>query len=222
MREEGELQPPGTATGYGLGWRVGGLGAPLDEAIWHTGAAPGYSAMLFLLPERNIALVLEQNLYGLLHDDAVMQVGFGAARVLADGRTPPADTASASSYYMIVWGVTAVAAALILAAGRSALLLRRPATPATALRRTTLTALWCLVGALPWIALAQLAGRMSLGQLMTWVPDAFIAVSVAAAAGAATIGLRLVLAIRSARVGRSQPQSGAPADVRPSLLRPHA
>ncbi|MGV9302048.1 serine hydrolase domain-containing protein [Nonomuraea sp. NPDC003727] len=59
MRQEGRLQPTGTGTGYGLGWRVGGLNAPLDTAIWHTGATPGYSAMLFLLPERNIALVLQ-------------------------------------------------------------------------------------------------------------------------------------------------------------------
>jgi hypothetical protein len=49
---------------------------------------------------------------------------------------------------------------------------------------------------------------MGLGQAMTWVPDAFIAVCLAAAAGAAIIVLRLVLANRSARVGGTQPQSG--------------
>lgn len=56
MRQTGRLRPGGTATGYGFGWRVGGLDAPLNGAIWHTGASPGYSAMLFLLPERDIAL----------------------------------------------------------------------------------------------------------------------------------------------------------------------
>ncbi|MEU6038395.1 serine hydrolase domain-containing protein [Actinomadura sp. NPDC047616] len=104
MREEGRLQPAGTGTGYGLGWRIGGgLEAPLDTAVWHTGATPGYSAMLFLLPQRNIALVLQQNIYGLLHDGAVMEVGFGAVRLLTGGR-PPAAQPSASTYYATVWG----------------------------------------------------------------------------------------------------------------------
>lgn len=207
MREAGRLQPAGTTTGYGLGWRVGGLSAPLGDAIWHTGATPGYSAMIFLLPEQNVALVLEQNLHGLLHDEAVMEVGFGAARILADGRAPEDRPGpSASGYYMTVWGATVLAAALMLAAGRSALLLRRPAAPSTALRRTVLTALWCLVGALPWIALWQVAGSMPPDRLMTWLPDSFVAGCVAAVAGTTTAILRLVLAIRSARAHRSHPQ----------------
>ncbi|WND34997.1 serine hydrolase domain-containing protein [Streptomyces sp. BB1-1-1] len=199
MREEGRLQPGGTGAGYGLGWRVGGLAAPLDEALWHTGGTPGYSAMLFLLPERNIALVLQQNLYGLLQDKAVMQIGFGAARILADGRTPTGGD-SASTYYWSVWGATALAALLVLSAGRSVLLLRRPAVPGLPLRCTAVAALWCVVGALPWVVLVQVGDRMGLGQLRNWVPDGFIAVCVAAAAGAATVVLRLVLAIRAARV----------------------
>ncbi|WP_405803674.1 serine hydrolase domain-containing protein [Streptomyces sp. NBC_01187] len=206
MREEGKLRPTGAGTGYGMGWRVGGLDAPLDDAIWHTGATPGYSAMLFLLPKQNIAIVVQQNLHGLLHDDAVMQVGFGAARMLAGGSAPSG--ASASSYYMTVWGTTALALALILAAGRSALLLRRPATHSSPLRRTVLTSLWCLAGALPWIASALLVSRISLGEMMNWVPDTFIAVCVAATAGAATIVLRLILVIRALRAPRARPDTG--------------
>ncbi|MEV5682756.1 serine hydrolase domain-containing protein [Streptomyces sp. NPDC052164] len=213
MREEGRLRPTGTrngtgvGTGYGLGWRVGGPDAPLDDAIWHTGATPGYSAMLFLLPKQNIALVLEQNLYGLLQDGAVMQVGFGAARILAGGETPTGD-GSASGYYATVWGTTALAATLILAVGRSFLLLRRPLPPASAQRRTTLTALWCLAGALPWIGLTLIVGQMGPGQLMNWVPDTFIALCVAALAGAMTIVLRLALAIRSSRTGGGRTNFG--------------
>lgn len=195
MREEGELRPAGTGTGYGLGWQVGGLDAPLDDAVWHVGATPGYSAMLLLLPERDIALVLEQNLYGILHNEAVMQIGFDAARILAEERTPAAAGGSVSGYAMAVWGATALAAALILAAGRSVRLLLRPPAATSPLRRTTSTVLWCLAGALPGIALAlsvDLLG-MGLGQLMAWVPDVFLAVCVAAVAGAATVVLRLVL-----------------------------
>ncbi|GAA2107836.1 hypothetical protein GCM10009780_61370 [Actinomadura alba] len=201
MREEGRLRPTGTGTGYGLGWRVGGLDAPLDDAIWHTGATPGYSAMLFLLPERNIAIVLQQNLHGILHDAAVMEVGFGAARLLAGGG-PPVGGASASGYHVTVWSVTALAMALILAAGRSALLLRRPAVPASLPRRVTVTAAWTLAGSLPWIALARLVGRMGTHRLATWVPDTFIAMCVAATAGAAVVALRLTIALRTTRSRR--------------------
>lgn len=211
MREDTTLQPTepaagatsGTGTGYGLGWRVGGLDAPLDKAVWHTGATPGYSAMLFLLPEQNVALVVEQNLHGLLHDEAVMQVGFGAARILAGGDGSPTGPASAASYHQTVWGVTALAAALLVAVGRSVLLLRRPATPGTPPRRIGLTALWCLTGALPVAALVYLDDVMSLGQLRTWAPDVFVAACVAATAGATTLLLRLTLAVRSRRFARS-------------------
>ncbi|QKW36819.1 beta-lactamase family protein [Actinomadura sp. NAK00032] len=196
MRREGTLQPTGAGTGYGLGWRVGGLDAPLDRAVWHTGGTPGYSAMVFLLPERNLALVLQQNLYGLLQDGAVMHIGFGAARMLAGGRPGPAP--SAAPYYLAVGTATALAAALILAAGRSAWLLRRPASTATGLRGTAATGAWILAGALPWIAAVPLM-RMGLRQVWTWVPDATAALGAAATAGAATAVLRLVLALRSRR-----------------------
>ncbi|MFI7274758.1 serine hydrolase domain-containing protein [Streptomyces sp. NPDC049879] len=187
--------PDGTRTGYGMGWRTGGLDAPLDTAVWHTGATPGYSAALFLLPEQDTALVLQQNLYGLLADEAVLQVAFGAARILAGGEAP-ADAPSASFYRAAVWGSTVLALALLLAAVRSALLLRRPA-PSTLPRRVTLTFLWCLAGALPWGIAVPLLSRMSRDQLMTWVPDVTLALWAAVLAGAATAVLRLVLAFRA-------------------------
>lgn len=206
MREEGRLEPDGEGTGYGLGWRVGGLDAPLDQAVWHTGATPGYAGMLFLLPERNLALVLQQNLHGLLHDRAVMQVGFGAAEILAGGQAPP--SASATGYYLTIWGVTVLGVLLLLAAGRSALLLRRPAA-GPRLRRTLLSVGWCLAGAVPVVALIVAADRMGLGPLRTWLPDVFIAVCVAAGAGAVTIVLRAALLVRAALAARAE-RSGGP------------
>ncbi|MBB5430861.1 hypothetical protein HDA36_000945 [Nocardiopsis composta] len=193
MRTEGELHPSGAGTGYGLGRRVGGLDAPLDRAVWHTGGAPGYSAMLFLLPEQDTALVLQQNLHGLLQDGAVMQAGFGAARILAGG-SAPADAPSQAGYHAAVWGRTALAAALALAAGRSALLLRRPARPASRPRRAAGTALHLLAGALPCAALA--AAVMGPGPMAAWIPDTAIALYAAAAAGAALIVLSAARALR--------------------------
>jgi Beta-lactamase class C and other penicillin binding proteins len=192
---------PGRTHPYGLGWRVGGLPAPLDTAIWHTGGVPGYSAMLFLLPERGLALVLQQNLYGVLHDEAVMEVGFGAARLLA-GASPGGRSASAAPYHATVWGLTALALAMTCAAVRAARLLRRPARPVARRRRVAVTVAWCALGALPGIGLLVLACQVPLRQVWLWAPDGLIALAVAAAAGAVTAVPRLARAARSGGAGR--------------------
>lgn len=204
MREDGSLQPNGEKTGYGFGWRVGGLEAPLDKAIWHTGATPGYAGMLFLLPEQGLALVLEQNLHGLLQDKAVTQVGFGAARILAGGAAP-IDDPSTLLYGVTVWGVTALALLLLVAVARSALLMRR-AAPVSLGRRIVGTSAWVLFGALPGTLLAMVMKFTGAGRAVAWVPDAFIALCVAAGAGVLVIALRVALAIR-----RSEPASKHPA-----------
>ncbi|MEU7730815.1 serine hydrolase domain-containing protein [Streptomyces sp. NPDC040724] len=193
MRQPGRLDPSGAATGYGLGWRVGGLKAPLDTAVWHTGATPGYSAMIFLLPDRNLALVLQQNLHGLLHDGAVMQVGFGAAGILAGGAA--ADAPSAATYYVTVWGLTAAAVVLVAEALHSVRLLRRGA----ARRRVVPTVLWCLVGAVPPSVLAAALTFVGPAALWIWTPDVYAALCGSAAAGAAVIVLRLAAALEPIR-----------------------
>ncbi|WP_346768415.1 serine hydrolase domain-containing protein [Streptomyces sp. R301] len=207
MRGTGRLHPSGEDTGYGLGWRVGGLEAPLDTAIWHTGATPGYSAALFLLPERNLALVVQQNLHGLLHDGSVMQVGFGAARILAGGAAP-AGAPSAATYHATVWGLTALALVLLAETVPSGRLLRR--RPAR--RRIAPTALWCLAGGLPWIVMAAACALIGPRALWAWTPDAFLALCAAVAAGTAVIVLRLAAAYgtRPARWRRQRRRAGRP------------
>ncbi|MBC9715172.1 beta-lactamase family protein [Streptomyces sp. TRM66268-LWL] len=207
MRESASLQPGGEETGYGFGWRVGGLKAPLDKAIWHTGATPGYAGMLFLLPGQGLALVLEQNLHGLLQDEAVMQVGFGAARILAGGEAP-GDDPSTLLYDVTVWGVTALALLLLAAAVRSALLVRRPAAPVSLPRLIAGTSAWVLVGALPVTLLAMIMKFMGASQALAWVPDAFTALCVASGAGVLVIALRIALAVRHFRSVREQRAPG--------------
>ncbi|MFF2779518.1 serine hydrolase domain-containing protein [Streptomyces sp. NPDC058052] len=184
MRQPGRLRPSGTATGYGLGWRVGGLEAPLDTAVWHTGATPGYSAVVVLLPDRDLALVLQQNLHGLLHDAAVMDVGFGAARMLAGGTA--AESPSAMPYHATVWGLTVLALVLLAEVLHAYRLLRRGDG-----RRIAPAVLWCLAGAAPSAALVAALVLVGPGALWTWTPDAFTALCAAAVAGAAVVGLRL-------------------------------
>ncbi|MDA2809499.1 serine hydrolase [Nocardiopsis sp. RSe5-2] len=198
MREEGRLSPDGEGTGYGLGWRVGGLDAPLDGAVWHTGAAPGYSGMLFLMPDGERALVVEQNMHGLLQDEAVMQVGFGAARILAGGEAP--EEAGAALHHSVVWGTTALAVLMIAAAVRSAVLVVRP-PGVRARRRAGAAVLWGVAGALPGLGLAALVGVMGARLPMTWVPDAWAALVTAASAGALVVVLRCVLLFRPSGAG---------------------
>ncbi|MGH4031309.1 serine hydrolase domain-containing protein [Actinomycetota bacterium Odt1-20B] len=200
-RTEGRLRPSGEGTGYGLGWRVGGLDAPLDRAVWHTGGTPGYAGMLFLLPERNIALVLHQNLYELLDDDEVMKVGFGAARILAGGAAPSSGTAWLSPYVLTLWGTTALAVLLLGAAVRSVFLLRRPVARPSRVRRLLGALPWCLTAAVVPVAVLLFADGMSPGQLWTWAPDVLIAAAGAAVAGLVTVALRAVHVIRPARTG---------------------
>ncbi|MFI8514074.1 serine hydrolase domain-containing protein [Streptomyces sp. NPDC085460] len=201
MRRTGRLDPSGAATGYGLGWRVGGLEPPLDTAVWHTGATPGYSAMIFLLPDQDLALVLQQNLHGLLHDAAVMDVGFRAARLLAGGTAtePP----SAAAYHATVWGVTALALVLLAEAVHSFRLPRRGG----ARRSRVPTVLWCLAGAVPPAALGGALALMGPGALWTWTPDSFTALCAASAAGVAVIALRLGAGCVRTR-GEAVPRSG--------------
>ncbi|OLT13693.1 hypothetical protein BJF79_19975 [Actinomadura sp. CNU-125] len=181
MRKETK---PGT--GYGFGWRVGGLDAPLQNAIWHTGATPGYSAMIFLLPERDVALVLQQNLYGLLRDDSVMKIGFGAARVLAGAEAD--DAPFATVHHATVWGTTALALALVLTTARSIAVVRRPRSS----RRVRAIAAWSLAGLVPWLLLAGVLTVLDARRLWAWVPDATIALFTAVLAGTATAILRAV------------------------------
>ncbi|MFF6772299.1 hypothetical protein ACFY8W_01905 [Streptomyces sp. NPDC012637] len=168
--------------------------------MWHTGATPGYSAVLFLLPESNLALVLQQNLHGLLHDGAVTQAGFGAARILAGG-TAPTDAPSAAVYHATIWGLTVLALGLLLQAFHSVRLLRRPAP-----LRTTPTALWSLAGTLPAVLLTTALALVGPRALWMWTPDAFAALCGATVAGAAVTALRVALACT--RGQRNAPDGG--------------
>ncbi len=211
MRQEGRLHPSGAGTGYGLGWRLGGLESPLDTAVWHTGATPGYSAMVFLLPDRDLALVLQQNLHGLLHDSAVMEVGFGAARILAGAAA--ADAPAATPYYATVGALTALAVLLLAGSAHAYRLLVRPAARRP---RTASALLWSLVGVTPVVALVAALASMGAGPLWTWTPDAFMALCVAAVAGVAVTALRwgaVGVAVRRRGAARGE-REAAPKSVR--------
>jgi hypothetical protein len=153
--------------------------------------------MLFVLPQRHLALVIEQNLYGLLQDQAIMQVGFGAVRLLT-GRQPP-EPASDTSYLLVIWTTSAIALSFLLAAAYTASRLRRPMARRSPRRRIVASTLSGLTGLAPGVVLALVAARTGLRPMVTWLPDVFVAASVASAAGILTAGLRLAAELRRPR-----------------------
>lgn len=79
---------------YGLGWRDDTRNDDLGtRTVWHTGGAPGYHAMVVLLPGADRAVVVLQNAYGYFQAADLNAAGFGAARILAGGdpEQPPGD-----------------------------------------------------------------------------------------------------------------------------------
>jgi CubicO group peptidase (beta-lactamase class C family) len=66
----------GKETGYGLGWRLGRWGSA--RTVYHSGAQPGVSTLLYLVPERGCAVVFLTNRGGLR---AITDVARGIAEV---------------------------------------------------------------------------------------------------------------------------------------------
>ena len=176
---------PLSSGSYGLGWRevpVSGLEEPV---VWHGGSSPGYVAIVVLLPERERAVVLQQNTYDHLRDGEIQAVGFGLAHLLTGGDSPTEPGADPMRL-AVVWG----SAAATLLAGAGVVVgigdLRRGYA-----RRRWSAGLWsgfgvaAVAGAL-WLALGP-----GTRQALLVVPDVAVAVLVAGGFGALTLLLRL-------------------------------
>lgn len=177
---------------YGLGWRDDDRNADLGtRTVWHGGAVQGYQAMIVLLPDIDRGIVVLQNIYGFFQDSQLAAVGLGAARLLAGGQ--PGEASADSTYPLILAGLVAVLAGVVVAIAWPVYRLLRPgAHPVRRRRVLTWTAAWVLIGtALAYIAgavLPSLTGtRLSLIPL--WAPDVgwlTIAIIIASAVLAAT------------------------------------
>jgi CubicO group peptidase (beta-lactamase class C family) len=185
----GRVPVPGSTQEYGLGWRdtvLTGLGEPI---VFHGGATPGHAAMVVVLPERERAVVVLQNTYGLLRDGGIQAVAFGLAHLVAGGDSPSSPGAE-PLYLASVWTPTAAAAALGAGAVAAARV-RRP--------RPWATGLWSALGLVAAGAAVWLAASHGLRPALTWMPDVTVAVLAAGVLGAAVVALRLLAHRRSGR-----------------------
>jgi CubicO group peptidase (beta-lactamase class C family) len=147
-------QPVNGTQRYGLGWRDSSGNADLGtRTVWHGGAAPGYQAMIVLLPEAGRGIVVLQNLYGYFQDAELAAAGLGAARILAGGEPR---SVSADATYPVLLGVLATTlAAMTAATAWSVARMFRPRQERRGRRRILLGG---AAGVLVGLTLAWLAG----------------------------------------------------------------
>ncbi|MFI6697910.1 serine hydrolase domain-containing protein [Streptomyces sp. NPDC050509] len=181
---------------YGFGWRdddVDGLG---ERMVWHSGATPGYHGIVVLLPERDLAVVVQYNAAGLAKENLLNNTAFGVARILLGSEPRPVDEGSWLTRLLVVLG--AVAVVLAAAVGRSAFRVVRPrcGRRRSALRIviggvTAVTLCLLTAAAACFVLPEQMGGTLRVALL--FVPDAgWLLVTVA--------GLALVLALLRAGV----------------------
>lgn len=109
---------------YGLGWRDDSLDGLGVRAVWHGGATPGYQAVVVLAPDKRLGVVVQQNVYGIHHDELLLSAGFGALRILLGAEPEPG--AVAPWYGRTLAALVAVAALFVVAVVWSLVRLVRP------------------------------------------------------------------------------------------------
>lgn len=160
---------------YGFGWRDDRVDGLDERMVWHSGATPGYHGVVVLLPERDLAVVVQYNAAGLAKENLLNSTAFGVARILLGSEPWPVDEESWLAWMLVVLG--AVAVVLAVAVGWSAV---RVVRPRRGRRRSALrivmggvtAVVFCLLTAAAacWVLPEQAGG--SLPVVLLFVPDA--------------------------------------------------
>lgn len=195
--------PVAEHTSYGLGWRDTRRGDV--RMVWHGGAAPGYQAMIILLPDHDRAVIMLQNVYGAFHDAQLAAMGSGVARILV-GEEPTTPTrGGAYPFLLAVLGF--VAASSLAALSWSLRRLVRPYASPRGRRRIVRDAfLWTLGGAgtaLVAVVLFPTVFGVRLGGVILFAPDlGWLLAAIGVLAGL-IVPIRLMGAYRQLTVERA-------------------
>jgi len=170
----------GADAGYALGWRTSRIAGTDEPMIWHGGAAPGYQAAIVLLPKRDQAVVVLQNVYGPFHDTQLMDTAFGVAALLTanepeqHGTDPiyPALLVGLGLLSLTLLTLITVPVVRLIRSARDPGGVRGSGTRSVRRRFVGLAVSLIVLGALAF-GLAVLPGfaGLSLGQLDLWAPD---------------------------------------------------
>ncbi|GGR89098.1 hypothetical protein GCM10010252_29990 [Streptomyces aureoverticillatus] len=187
---------------YGLGWRDDSFDDLGVRTVWHGGATPAYQAIVVLAPEKRLAVVIQQNIYGRQNDDLLVAAGLGALRILLGADPEPG--ATASWYWRALATLVAVAALLGAALAWSLVRLVRPRRGRARSRRRVLvggvlavTACLSLAAAASYLA-PELMG-VGLRQVRLFAPDVGQLLIAVTALGCALAVLRAAVTVRALR-----------------------
>ncbi|MCX4696489.1 serine hydrolase [Streptomyces sp. NBC_01408] len=214
---------------YGFGWRDDEMDGLDERMVWHSGATPGYHGIVVLLPEHDLAVVVQYNAAGLAKENLLNNTAFGVARILLGAEPLSADEDSWLTWILVVLGT--VAAVLAAAVGWSAF---RVIHPRRGLRRGALRimiggvaamALCLLTAAAACIILPQQMGGNSKVALL-FVPDAGWLLVVVTALALVLAPLRMGMTIRAltslrrqGRVERAERDAAEVSSVNPVATR---
>ncbi|MEV7524353.1 serine hydrolase domain-containing protein [Streptomyces sp. NPDC091371] len=186
---------------YGLGWRDDAFDDLGVRTVWHAGATPGYHSILILAPEKKLAVVVEQNIYGTQNDELLGATAFGALRLLLGAEAQPADE---DPLFARILTVLAAVTALLGAGVVWSLfrLARPPSVQRKASRRRALAGgvsavVACLL--LAATAYAVFPGQVAtdLRQVLLFAPDAGRLIIAVSALALALAVLRAAVTVRS-------------------------
>jgi CubicO group peptidase (beta-lactamase class C family)/putative hemolysin len=171
---------------YGAGWFVGPFG-DADDARWHQGSLPHFTAWMVVLPDSDQAVVVLINSGSQFElggaNSAWSRIPQGIVNLLL-GRAPP--TGISASRFYIVFDTLVVLAVVGQVRTLAGVALRRRAARQKSTVRQAAPLGWELVGApLVLIGYPAVTGGLGWGAAFTFVPD--LSLSVLAIAGLAVL-----------------------------------
>lgn len=190
---------------YGLGWRRWPLAEFVadsgDDLIWHGGAAPGYQAMILLLPGQEQAVVVLQNAYGFFQEPRLLDTAFGLVRLLAGAA--PSPSAAGLVYPATLAGLVGFCLILVALVARSFWVLAYPQRDKVArTHRGVRLAGWLVALAVVLygfgVFLPSYFG-VGLAQIVLWAPDVAWLVYAVLVLAALLLVLRIAVSIKLIR-----------------------
>lgn len=209
------LQSQTFTASYGAGWFVGPFGVA-DDARWHQGSLPQFTAWMVMLPDTDQAVVVllnQGNQFDIGAANAAWsRIPQGVVDILRD-EPPPAGTGSARFFIVFTTIAVAAVAAQAITLGR---LVRDGIASGRARWRAAVPLIWELgLGGVALLAYPALIGGFGWSTAFSFVPDLTLTVGVIGGLAVTTGAVRLALLIQQIR---NEPPSPAqpvtqPADV---------
>lgn len=105
--------PTGPRGSYGYGWREGTLTGTDLRIVWHAGAVANSFSHVVLVPDADLAVVVQANSYSLALDGPLTAAGFNVVRILHG--LPPVDSAADPVFRWALGGLLVLAVSLLVA-----------------------------------------------------------------------------------------------------------